>query len=116
MNKETIDSEIQKTAKKGREIVDDASAQLQKIQRVGKGLGEEIGAYVREQPVAAVGIAVGAGFVLGSVFGSRLGRLALVAAVGYAAQDLIEGALGEGGIRKLLADEVSRLARDRSAS
>ena len=46
----------------------------------------------------------------------RLGRIALVAAIGYAAQELVEGALGKGGIRKLLVDEVSKLAKGETAA
>jgi hypothetical protein len=65
---------------------------------------------VYREPLAAVAIAAGTGFALGSLFGSRLGRLAVVAAVGYAAQEVIEGALGEGGIRQVLVEELSKHA------
>jgi hypothetical protein len=71
---------------------------------------------VKKRPITALGVAAGAGFVLGSAFGSRLGRLALMAAAGYAAQEVVEGALGEGGITKWLSDELSRLAARADAS
>jgi hypothetical protein len=117
MNKNTVsENEEQHGRKASREVADDAAAQLTKIKRAGINAGAEIGTYVKKQPLAAVGIALGAGFVLGSVFGSRLARMALVAAVGYAAQELIEGALGEGGVRKLVVDEVSKLTRTRASA
>ena len=110
MNKDTFaEKEELKSSKRKSE---DPTAQLAKLKKVGIGIGDEVTAYVKKQPIAAVGIAVGAGFVLGSVFGSKLGRMALVAAIGYAAQDLIEGALGEGGVRKLLVDELGKLGKD----
>ncbi len=114
MNKNSVETEDTKTTKRQR---DDATVQLAKLKKAGMGISEEVSAYVKKQPLASVGIAVGAGFVLGSIFGSRLGRMALVAAVGYAAQDLLEGAFGEGGIRKILVDELSKVGKeDRRAS
>jgi hypothetical protein len=113
MNRNTFsESEIPKNAKQSRDVVGEAIAQLEKIKTVGMSVRDEVESYVARQPLAAVGIAAGAGFVLGSVFGSRLGRLALMAAVGYAAQEVIEGAFGEGGVRKLVADEISKLAKN----
>ena len=118
-NKNEFSETESSSVRKGtHEVAERAAAELTKIKRAGANLSEEVGTYVRKQPLAALGIAAGAGFVLGSIFGSRLGRVALVAAVGYVAQDLIEGALGEGGIRALLVDEVTKLgaAKGKKAS
>jgi len=71
---------------------------------------------VRKRPIAAVGIAAGAGFALGSIFGSRLGRMALTVAAGYVVQELVDAALGEDGVKKLVTTEISRLTQSRSAS
>jgi hypothetical protein len=117
MNKNSFsESDDQNGRKSSRDAADEAVLQLAKIKRAGMNIGGELGTYVKKQPVAAVGIALGAGFVLGAVLGSRLGRIALVAAIGYAAQELVEGALGKGGIRKLLVDEVSKLAKGETAA
>jgi hypothetical protein len=118
MNKNAVSgtpgTEESNDRKASRGSAESTDARLAKIKRAGLGVTEGIGAYVKEQPVAAVGIALGAGFVLGSILGNRLGRVALTAAVGYAAQELIEGVLGAGGVRKLVVDEVSKLAVARS--
>jgi len=112
MNKNSVENDELKSAKRtrGSADTDEVNVQLAKIRRAGTNIGEEITSYVKKQPLAAVGIAAGAGFVLGSIFGTRLGRMALVAAAGYAAQELIAGTLGEGGVKKALADEFSKLA------
>jgi hypothetical protein len=110
MNRNSF-TESEMNATQSRNVVGEAVAQLEKIKTVGMSVRDEVESYVARQPLAAVGIAAGAGFVLGSIFGTRLGRLALMAAVGYAAQEVIEGALGEGGVRKLVADEVSKLTK-----
>jgi hypothetical protein len=108
MNKSNVTEEESKNGKRARDV--DVSAQLSKIKSVGTNISEEVTSFVQKQPVAALGIAAGAGFILGSVFGTRLGRMALLAAAGYAAQELIGQALGEGGVKKLIQDEVSKLA------
>ncbi len=110
MDKNSVsDIEDSNGKKQVREVQEKASAELTKIKRAGTQIRSEVETYVKEQPLAAVGIALGTGFVLGGIFGARLGRFALVAAVTYVAQDLVEGALGEGGVRGLLLDEVSKL-------
>jgi DUF883 C-terminal glycine zipper region len=117
MDKNSVSENDDQNRRKGsHEIADQAAAQLTKIKRAGMNIGEEVETYVRKQPLAAVGIALGTGFVLGGIFGSRLGRIALAAAVGYAAQELVEAALGEGGVRKLVVNEVSRLANANKAT
>jgi hypothetical protein len=97
MEKNSFSENEKKTRRKGGpEGVDQAAGHLTKTKREGVSLGEGIEAYVRKQPLAAVGIALGTGFVLGGIFGSRLGRIALAATIGYAAEKLTEAALGEG--------------------
>ena len=68
------------------------------------GLGEllrgcsEIPAKLRAQveanPVAVVGSVAAGGFVLGALFGSRLGRIMVTAAVGYGVNRFLEGPAG----------------------
>jgi hypothetical protein len=87
---------------------------LARMKDAGADASERIARYVRKSPVAAVGIAAGAGFVVGSLFGTRIGRFLLVLGAGYAAQDLVDGALGEGGLRKLVSDEIARVGRSKS--
>jgi hypothetical protein len=111
MNTNTHETQDQKSANRTRGISAEADAQLSKLRKAGKSVGEEIGAYVHKQPIAAVGIAAGAGFALGSVFGSRLGRFLLVAASGYVVQGLLDEVLGEGGVKKILVTEISKLAQ-----
>ncbi len=98
------------SAKANGDLASEARVQIAKIKRAGMSISDEVGTFVKEKPLAAVGIALGTGFVLGSVLGTRLGRIALVAAGGYAAQEILEGVLGKGGVRKLLVSEISKLA------
>jgi hypothetical protein len=118
MNNESFSKNETTERKTSREVADRAAAELSKIKRASSSLGSEITTYVKKQPMASIGIALGTGFVLGSVLGTRLGRIALVAAAGYAAQELAEAALGKGGVRQLLVQEVQKLANasERTAS
>jgi hypothetical protein len=115
-NNRIAESEIQKGAKPNRDVVGEAMAQLERIKHAGLNVREEAESFVVRRPLVALGIAGGAGFVLGGLFGSRLGRVALMAAVGYAAQEVVHGALGEGGVRKLVADEISKFAKKMEGS
>lgn len=94
--------------KRGSDMASDAAAEFGKIKKAGTNARDEISAYVKKEPLAAVAIAVGTGFVLGSIVGSRLGRLALMAAAGSVVQEMMAGALEEVGARKLVADEASK--------
>jgi hypothetical protein len=59
--------------------------------------------HLRERPLLTLAAAVGAGFVLAQAFSSRVGRVAMIAAGGYAATRILggegmrvlEGLLGE---------------------
>jgi hypothetical protein len=99
-------------AKKG--FVD--RSQLDQLARAARNVGEDVANYVRRRPVAAIGIAAGAAFVAGTVLGSRVGRFALIMAAGSLAQDILDESLGEGGVKKLVTDELSRLVRSRASS
>jgi hypothetical protein len=92
------------------DVADQAARRLTKIKKASLDVRDEVRARVREQPLVAVGVAIGGGFVLGSVLGSRLGRAILVAAAGYATQEILESVLGEGGLRRLVTEEASKLA------
>ena len=87
------------------DVTSDAAAQLTKIKTAGVNVGHEIAAYAKKEPLAAVAIALGGGFVLGSLVSSRLGRLVLMAAAGKVAQTVIVGALKGEGEDKLVGDE-----------
>jgi hypothetical protein len=62
--------------------------------------------FVREHPLASIAAATGVGLALGGLLFDRLGRLAFMAAVGYAANELMhhDGRLGVPG----LLDRLSR--------
>jgi ElaB/YqjD/DUF883 family membrane-anchored ribosome-binding protein len=51
-------------------------------------IGDRFVDKVRERPYAAVATALGAGVLLGSVLSSRIGRIAIFAAGGYAVKEL----------------------------
>jgi hypothetical protein len=106
MNKNRLETNDEKIATHARE---NASAELAKLKRAGANVSDEIVGYVKKQPLAAIGIAVAAGFVLGGFFASKLARMALISAVGYAAQKLVEASFGEGGVRKIIVAELSKL-------
>jgi hypothetical protein len=115
MNTSTGVEEDKKTRMRERRVDDqEVKARLVRIKNAGADAGEEVARYVRKNPLVAVGIAAGAGFVGGSLFGTRLGRMLLVLGAGYAAQDLLGEALGEGGLRGLIAKELARAAEGKS--
>jgi hypothetical protein len=93
-----------------------SESQIDQLARAAQNAREGIVEYVKERPIAALGIAAGAGFVAGCVLGSRVGRIALMVAAGSVAQDLLNESLGEGGVKKLVTDELSRFARSRESS
>jgi hypothetical protein len=97
--------------KRGSDMASDAAAEFIKIKKAGMNARDEISSYVKKEPLAAVAIAVGTGFVFGSIVGSRLGRFALMAAAGYVVQEMMAGALEGGRARKLVADEASKLTK-----
>jgi hypothetical protein len=60
---------------------------------------------VRERPYVTLAAAVGAGFVLAQALRSRVGRIALVAAGGYAATRLLRGD-GMQVLERLMGDDI----------
>jgi len=54
-------------------------------------VGRAIEEQVRARPIATLAAAAGAGFVLGNALHSRVGRIALLAAGGFAATRLLQG-------------------------
>ena len=99
-----------------RAAIEELRPRIDELARVARDVGGEIAAYVKKRPVAAVGVAAGAGFVVGTLVGSRIARVALTMAAGYAVQEIVEGALGEGGVKKVIADELARRRREGSSS
>lgn len=93
------------------DVAGEAAAQLTKIKTAGMNVGDEIAAYAKKNPLAALAIAVGGGFVVGSVVGSRLGRVVLIAAAGKVAQAVIAGAFKGDGADPLVADEQRKPAK-----
>lgn len=68
---------------------------LDRIIHLGRELPRRIEAQLARNPAGVIA-AVGAGsFVLGALLGSKLGRLALAAAIPYAVERVFEGVLGE---------------------
>jgi len=63
--------------------------------RIDRELPKRIGAQVKSHPATVLaGVGVGS-FVLGALLGSRLGRVALAAAIPYAVGRVFEGVLGQ---------------------
>ena len=81
------------------------------IGRVGRELPRRIEAQMRSNPVAVIATVGAFAFTLGAVLGSRLGRVALAAALPLTIQRIFEGAFGEklGELtRRLTEDEGER--------
>jgi hypothetical protein len=106
MNTSTTAGDDKKTRVRERRVEREVKLGLTRV----KTAGENVARYVRENPLAAAGIAAGVGFIGGSLFGTRLGRFLIVLGLGHAAQDILDAAFGEGGVRKLVAEELSRVA------
>jgi hypothetical protein len=80
---------------------------LANILRRGWDLPRNLQAQVKANPAATLAGVAGASFVLGALLGSKLGRLAIAAAIPFGIQRLLnEGALKEIGrsARELIAD------------
>ena len=71
------------------------SFDLARMRELGRNLGGQLQAQARKRPYMMLGAAAGIGFVAGSLFGSRLGQVAIAAAVGYFARNVLEGEMGE---------------------
>ncbi len=66
-----------------------------RMRQVARTLGGQLQAQARKRPYAMIGAAAGVGFVAGSLFGSRLGQIAIAAGIGYVARNVLEGEMGE---------------------
>ena len=78
------EEEMEALADRGRELVEDGQSMLARVDE-----------QLRANPYLALGIGAGAGLLVGSLFGSRIGRMALLLAGGYVASEYVKrGGLG----------------------
>jgi hypothetical protein len=75
-----------------------------KISRLSRELPRRIERELKTNPTALVGAVAGASFLLGALVGSKIGRLAIAAAIPYAVKHLFEGDVGN-YVRGLLKEE-----------
>jgi hypothetical protein len=68
---------------------------LSQLIAFGRNLPNQIQAQYKTNPTLAVATIGGVAFALGALVGSKLGRLALAAAVPYAIKRVFEGDVGE---------------------
>jgi hypothetical protein len=81
-----------------------------RLRELGGRLGAQLEAQARKHPYATISAAAGLGFVAGSLFGSKLGQVALAAGVGYVAKNVLEGDLAV----ELLRQAIEKLAPERT--
>jgi ElaB/YqjD/DUF883 family membrane-anchored ribosome-binding protein len=74
--------------------------EMDRLRAAGKNLGTQLEEQVRKRPYVIIGAAAGAGFIAGSLLGSRLGQLLIAAGIGYAAREALEGGAGVDRIRE----------------
>ena len=66
-----------------------------RVRSLGRNLPDQLETALKNEPAAVLaGVAAG-GFILGALFGSKLGRIALTAALPYAIKEALEGTLGQ---------------------
>jgi ElaB/YqjD/DUF883 family membrane-anchored ribosome-binding protein len=87
-----LKSEVKDAAKKIKRVRDEVmhGMDIKKVLEAGKSLGETIQETVTTQPYAAVGVAAVAGFGIGCILGSKIGRIALGIGVTVAARKILE--------------------------
>jgi hypothetical protein len=73
------EEEMEALADKGRELVEEGESMLARIDE-----------QLRANPYQALGLGAGAGLLVGSLFGSRIGRVALLLAGGYVASEFVK--------------------------
>lgn len=73
---------------------------IERLREVGQNLSSQLEEQVQKRPYVVVGAAAGIGFVLGSLFGSRLGQVLLAAGIGYVVKNVVAGDLGVEGIEQ----------------
>jgi len=78
----------------GHAASDEGGMEIERLREVGRNLGTQIEEQMHKRPYVVVGAAAGAGFVLGSLFGSRLGQVLLAAGIGYVVKNVIGGDIG----------------------
>jgi ElaB/YqjD/DUF883 family membrane-anchored ribosome-binding protein len=86
-----------------------ARAEMARLRLAGRNLGAQVDEQVRKRPYVVIGAAAGLGFVVGSLFGSRLGQVLLAAGMGYVAKNVLEGDMGidriQEGIERLAGEQ-----------
>jgi hypothetical protein len=88
----------------------DRSIDLTRLREVGRNLSTQLGQQARKRPYVVAGVAAGIGFVAGSIFGSRIGQMMLVASIGYFAKNLLAGNIGI----ERLQENLEKLAHERT--
>lgn len=63
---------------------------VKKVLTEAKSLGSTLESQFKTRPYAVLAATAGASFLVGSIFGSRLGRFALAVGAGYAATRLLD--------------------------
>ena len=88
---------------------------LERLREVGKNLGGQVDDQVQKRPYVVIGAAAGAGFIAGSILGSRLGQILLATGVGYAAKQLLGSDFGlerlQAGLEKLTGELEAKVER-----
>jgi ElaB/YqjD/DUF883 family membrane-anchored ribosome-binding protein len=92
-----------------------ARIDIERLREVGKNLGGQVDDQVQKRPYVVIGAAAGAGFIAGSILGSRLGQILLATGVGYAAKQLLGSDFGlerlQAGLEKLTGELESKFER-----
>lgn len=93
----TNDTSVNKThgAKNGvKRAADDMPSSIKSMVEYGRDLPAKLEQQMKTRPNVVLAGIGGASFVLGAFFGTKLGRIAMVAAVGYGINRLIAGDVG----------------------
>jgi hypothetical protein len=62
-----------------------------RMRELSRNLGLQLKAQTGKRPYVMLGAAASIGFIAGSLFGSRLGQVALAAGIGYVAKNVLQG-------------------------
>lgn len=99
VNQGNVESGVNSELERGQEIGEQVGRDIEHIRRMGEErlddlremggqLRQRVEDEVKNRPFVALGIAFGAGVVVSSLLSSRLARLAILAAGGYAAREM----------------------------
>jgi len=90
--KSELKSDVSAAAKKIKRVRDEVmhGVDIKKVLEAGKSLGETLQETIEKQPYAALGVAAVAGFGIGCILGSKIGRIALGIGATVAARKVIE--------------------------